>query len=145
MKNFEQYWEENKEAYMAKAKEDFEQSQAKYTAYVQIDSDDDFRLDIDHIFQKCGQTYEEVADKIIDYIMSAKFDYVKTYCIRTWDKTNSHQIENKGDYAHTWHEIRDAAIQQLKQGEMYVTLGGNQTITIEVQEYEPVIAKKKKI
>lgn len=129
MQTFDQYWLDNQAKYMEKAKEDFARlSQGAYYANVDINTDDDFDLDIDYNFNVYGMNDNEVREKLIATLL-------KVVVTRgsAWSYTRNGETIS-GNKADLWTEMRDYAIELIKDGQAYIDFGGNQTMTINFGE-----------
>ena len=128
MEDFEQFWISNQKRYLEMARREYDRlAQGAWIAYVSIDSDDDFSLDIEHNFTIFAVTKKELREKLSSKLQNAGLTYVKEWSVTKNGETTS------GVYTHTWTGIRDAALRFLKKGkETYFTYGGNQTIQISI-------------
>ena len=102
---------------------------APWLIRVNIDTDDDFQLDIGTEFEISAATKSAAQKATIEKLKAAQFTYLKT-----WGVNNTGREEDwvRGDYSENWFAIRDEAIKQLKRGNHRIHYGGNQTITVEV-------------
>lgn len=132
---FEQYWEYNLENYKFQAMKDFDRLQnGKFEARVSINTDDDFALDIEYDFSMYAMTREELESKLIEKLNSANVINGKSWSI-TYDDGTS-KSGNQGDI---WNYIRDQAIREIQDeyGSNYISVGGNQTIEIDISKINP--------
>lgn len=131
--SFEKYWEEQESRFKEIARNEFEKIKlGKFIATVEVDTDDDFSLDFGTKFEMFGQTEKELANAIINKLEKTKL----TFC-KTWSITSDYGKKKIGDHSDKWLAIRNETIQRLKKGETEFSLGGNQTISIIIQENTP--------
>lgn len=118
MKNFDNFWAENKNQYIefikSKAMEDFKviYSNEKYQASISIDSDDDFTLDCGDSIKVQGKTLLEAANNLIEALNKAKLTYIN------------------GDHDKDWFNLRNESIKCIKEGQTSFSFGGNQTVDV---------------
>lgn len=136
--SFEQFWQEHQKDYIEFAKkaaqEDFnalnQVKKGKYICTFSIDSDDDFVfVDKTFDFEVFGNSKKEILKNTIDFLLNLK-------------------LENYGKSTHPnlskWEWLRDETIDRLRNGETYISFGGNQQIDLSIHEYSPQTKLKKK-
>lgn len=109
-----------------------------FSASVEIDSDDDFLLDGEHNFTVYAENYEQLKEKLVNKLNSFKLEEVKSWSITDNEGTRG------GDYSHHWYSIRDEAIQLIQEDERWISIGGNQTIDINIKEHKPMLENSQK-
>lgn len=120
MQNFEKFWQDNMHHYKELARVDFERvSAGPWSGVVDIDTDDDFSLDVGNRIEVYGASVDAVVNKLIEKMQEA-----------TYLRINPSKKE-------AWPYIRDEAISQLRQGETWVSFGGNHTIEVLIAETAP--------
>lgn len=136
--SFEQFWQDHQKDYIEFAKkaaqEDFnalnQVKKGKYICTFSIDSDDDFAfVDKTFDFEVFGNSKKEILKNTIDFLLNLK-------------------LENYGKSTHPnlskWEWLRDETIDRLRNGETYISFGGNQQIDLSIHEYSPQTKLKKK-
>jgi hypothetical protein len=88
-------------------------NQFAFEVKVTIDSDDDFKLDIQHTLNITAPTLDALAVKVLTCLSNAS-------------------VVNTGANSDRWYDLRDYAIEQIKAGVFDFEFGGNQTIQMEL-------------
>lgn len=109
--------------------EDYNLINAHYIATIKINTDNDFSLDLGYDFTLYGENQLILNEKVIKHLTQLQVVNIKT--IR---KMVDGKLTEFPDY-NLWYDIRNEAIEQVKQNNNYIQVGGNQTITIEFQHY----------
>lgn len=94
-----------------------------YVVSVDIDTDDDFALDIDYELSAKADTLQEACDKMVQVLKEAKVTWSSKGSI-----TNGDVVTQRWDKADNWYEIRDRFLRRLRRGLIPFGCGGNQTI-----------------
>lgn len=129
MSKFQEYWDLNKDKYVKQAMEDYEQLNCKFLAKINIHTDNDFSLDLGYSFTFYAITEEILIDKLV-----AHLNRIKIVNMKTTRKIINDQVVELPDNE-LWYGLRDEAIMELKQGNNAIQVGGNQTITIDINAY----------
>lgn len=142
MNNFDDFWNKHGDAYIENAKNiakaDFKSlNSGKFVSHIDIGTDDDFFLEGGTSFSIYANTKKEVVKKTIAHLKEIKFDNIPN-----WAKKADGYLEENYTYKWTW--IKEEAIKQLQKGETYISLGGNQTIEVNIHENKPILAIKLK-
>lgn len=135
--NFEEFWKENQKDYIEFAKktarEDFASlnnlKKGKYVCNISIESDDDFSfVDKTFNFEVFGNSKKEIFKNTIDLLLNLKLEcYGKPV----------HYNQSKWDW------LKDETIERLRNGETYISFGGNQQIDLSISEHVPSTKLKK--
>ncbi len=135
---FEDFWKENQNDYIEFAKKIAEQDfnvlknakKAKFVCYINIDSDDDFSfIDKTFDFEVFGNSKKEILKNTIDFLMNLKLE--------SYGNLQPYNL-------HKWEWLRDETIERLRNGETYISFGGNQQIDLSIYENKPITNLKKK-
>ena len=142
MNNFDEFWEKHGDAYIEHAKsianEDFKRlNSGKFVANIEIETDDDFCLEGGTSFSIYANSKKESLKKTIIHLKDIKFDYIPE-----WAKKSDGSLEER--YTSKWTHIKDEAMKRLVNGETSISLGGNQTIEIDIRENNPSLSIKLK-
>lgn len=120
MQSFEKFWLEHQEHYKAQALMDYEhQTAGAWFGTADIDTDDDFVLDIGSRIEVYGSSVADVVSKLCVALMAATYKRVS---------------ESK---RYAWPSLRDEAVTRLKAGDTSFSFGGNQTISVQILDTKP--------
>jgi hypothetical protein len=109
-----------------------EQNDIYYSIYADINSDDDFELDIGYDVKLTGfSTEKEAAEALAKTLLEAKLVWSKKWSIRHTNEQGEVTSEDSGDYDSAWTYVRDEAVQELQAGNTHFRAGGgNQSIEV---------------
>lgn len=112
-----------------------DQNDIYYNICADIDSDDDFELDIGYYVKLKGfNTTEEAAEALLKTLKEARITWSKKFSVRRTDENGVVTVESEGDYDSAWHSIRDEAIQELEGGyTSFAAGGGNQSLSVWIE------------
>lgn len=94
-----------------------------YVVRVDIDTDDDFSLDIDYDLSTPADTLQEACDQMSQILKDAKVTWSSKGSISSGGVVTQHW-----DKADNWYDIRDRFLRRLRRGLVPFGCGGNQTI-----------------
>lgn len=145
MNSFDEFWEKHGSAYIEHAKsianEDFKRlnsvKNGKFIIKIDIETDDDFCLKGGTSFFIYANSKKDAFKKTIIHLRDIQFDNIPE-----WAKKSDGSLEER--YTSKWTHIKDEAMKLLVNGETYISLGGNQTIEIEIRENKPSLSIKLK-
>lgn len=112
-----------------------DESDVYYIIYADIDTDDDFELDIGcDIKLKGFNTEEEARQGLKKTLLEAKVVWSKEWNIHRVGDGGELVLESQGDSSSAWFSLRDRMIEQLDEGNSWFTLGGNQAAEVWVSK-----------
>lgn len=96
-----------------------------YVVSVDINTDDDFALDIDCNLSVQADSLPAACDKMVQVLKDAKVTWSSKGSV-----TNGDVVTQRWDKADNWFDIRDRSVRRLRRGLVPFGCGGNQTIHI---------------
>ena len=109
-----------------------DQNDIYYNISADIDSDDDFELDIGtSVTLKGFSTTDAATEALAKTLLEAKLVWSKKWSVRRTNELGEVTVESQGDYDSAWTYIRDEAVKELQEGNTEFTAGGgNQSIEV---------------
>ena len=112
-----------------------DESDVYYIIYADINTDDDFELDIGcDITLKGFITEEDARQGLKKTLLEAKVIRSNRWSIRRVGEGGEIVIESQGDSSSAWISLRERMIEQLDEGNSWFTLGGNQSAEVWVSK-----------
>lgn len=94
-----------------------------YVVHVDIDTDDDFNLDIGDNLSTQADTLQGACDKMVQVLKDAKVTWSSKGSI-----SNGGIVMQRWDMADNWYDIRNRSLRRLKRSVVPFEMGGNQRI-----------------